>query len=47
MRYPIGYKEARRKLLKHNGSLIKSNGFAAAGVDALMAASGLTSGAFY
>lgn len=48
MRYPPGYKEERRKeLLKSSAALVKSNGFAATGVDALMAAAGVTSGAFY
>jgi len=48
MRYPAGYKEERRKeLLKTSGAVIKGNGFSATGVDALMAAAGLTSGAFY
>ncbi|WP_338524566.1 TetR/AcrR family transcriptional regulator [Pseudomonas batumici] len=48
MRYPAGYKEERRKqLLKSSGALIKNNGFAATGVDALMAEAGVTSGAFY
>lgn len=48
MRYPAGYKEERRKeLLKTSGEVIKNNGFSATGVDALMAASGVTSGAFY
>jgi AcrR family transcriptional regulator len=48
MRYPPGYKDKRRKeLLKSSAALVKTNGFAATGVDALMAVAGVTSGAFY
>lgn len=48
MRYAPDYKEATRaRLLTVTGSLVKKQGFAATGVDALMAAAGLTSGAFY
>ncbi|MGO4379504.1 TetR/AcrR family transcriptional regulator [Pseudoduganella sp. RAF53_2] len=48
MRYPPGHKEERRKeLLKTSGEVIKNKGFSATGVDALMAAAGMTSGAFY
>ena len=37
----------RERILDAAGALIKLRGFAATGVDALMAASGLTAGAFY
>jgi len=48
MRYPPGHKEEKRKeLLNVSGALVKDKGFAATGVDALMQASGVTSGAFY
>ena len=48
MRYKPGHKEEKRKeLLKASGALVKQNGFAATGVDALMQAAGVTSGAFY
>ncbi|RZI41971.1 TetR/AcrR family transcriptional regulator [Herbaspirillum sp. HC18] len=48
MRYSATHKaETRQHLLKTTGSLAKKNGFANTGVDALMAAAGLTSGAFY
>lgn len=48
MRYKPGHKEEKRKeLLKASGSLVKKSGFAATGVDALMQAAGVTSGAFY
>lgn len=48
MRYQPGHKEEKRKeLLKASGSLVKKGGFAATGVDALMQAAGVTSGAFY
>ncbi len=48
MRYPPGYKEKKHtELLKTSGSLMKKNGFAATGVDALMQSAGMTSGAFY
>jgi TetR/AcrR family transcriptional regulator, transcriptional repressor for nem operon len=48
MRYKPGYKEEKRKeLLKASGALVKQSGFAATGVDALMQAAGVTSGAFY
>jgi TetR/AcrR family transcriptional regulator, transcriptional repressor for nem operon len=48
MRYKPGHKEEKRKeLLKTSGGLVKKNGFAATGVDALMQAAGVTSGAFY
>ncbi|MEN9867123.1 MAG: hypothetical protein RL748_2713 [Pseudomonadota bacterium] len=48
MRYTANHKQATRAhLLKVTGSLVKKQGFAATGVDALMAAAGLTSGAFY
>lgn len=48
MRYKPGHKEEKRKeLLKTSGALVKQNGFAATGVDGLMQAAGVTSGAFY
>lgn len=48
MRYKPGYKEEKRKeLLKASGALVKANGFAATGVDSLMQAASVTSGAFY
>lgn len=39
--------QKRQALLKASGALAKSRGFAASGIDALMKAAGLTSGAFY
>ncbi len=48
MRYSPGYKEKKyAELLKTSGRVLKKNGFAATGVDALMHAAGMTSGAFY
>src|SRR6478736_1232345 len=48
MRYSATHKaETRQHLLKVSGALAKKNGFSASGVDGLMAAAGLTSGAFY
>ncbi|HYD96021.1 MAG TPA: TetR/AcrR family transcriptional regulator [Noviherbaspirillum sp.] len=48
MRYKPGHKEEKRKqLLKASGELVKKSGFAATGVDSLMQAAGVTSGAFY
>lgn len=48
MRYAPGHKEqTRTKLLSTAGSMAKTNGFGATGVDGYMAAAGLTSGAFY
>ena len=48
MRYSPKHKEkTRAHILKTTGSLVKKNGFAATGVDSLMAAANLTSGAFY
>lgn len=48
MRYKPEYKaEARARLLTSAASLAKRNGFGTTGVDAFMAAAGLTSGAFY
>lgn len=48
MRYSSDHKEgARTRLIDATGALVKKNGFAATGVDGLMAAAGLTSGAFY
>lgn len=48
MRYSPDYKKnARAKLLAISGAVAKKDGFAATGVDTLMAAAGFTSGAFY
>jgi TetR/AcrR family transcriptional repressor of nem operon len=48
MRYSPDHKEgARTRLVEATGAHVKKNGFAATGVDGLMAAAGLTSGAFY
>ena len=48
MRYSTEHKEGtRQRLLAKTGALVKKKGFAATGVDGLMAAAGLTSGAFY
>jgi TetR/AcrR family transcriptional repressor of nem operon len=48
MRYSPDHKEgARTRLIEATGSHVKKCGFAATGVDGLMAAAGLTSGAFY
>ncbi|MFO1385314.1 MAG: TetR/AcrR family transcriptional regulator [Chitinivorax sp.] len=48
MRYTPEHKEkTRARLLAEGGSIAKKNGFASTGVDTLMAAVGLTSGAFY
>jgi AcrR family transcriptional regulator len=48
MRYSATHKaDTRKHLLKTAGSLSKDKGFSTTGVDALMAAAGLTSGAFY
>ena len=46
MRYPKEYKEqARQRLVEGGARLAKKRGFAAAGVDDLAAAAGVTSGA--
>ena len=48
MRYPKEHKEqARQRLVEGGGRLAKKRGFAAAGVDDLAAAAGVTSGAVY
>jgi len=48
MRYPPKHKEGTRaRLLEVGGALAMKDGFASTGVDGLMAAVGLTSGAFY
>lgn len=48
MRYAPSHKEeSRSRLVEATGTLAKQKGFAASGVDSLMAAAGLTSGAFY
>ncbi len=48
MRYPKEYKEqARQRLVANGASLAKGRGFAASGIDAMAAASGVTSGSLY
>lgn len=48
MRYSKSHKdETRRRLLDSSRALVKHGGFNTTGVDALMSAIGLTSGAFY
>ena len=48
MRYTAEHKKkTRARLLAVGGSVAKKNGFGSTGVDGLMAAVGLTSGAFY
>lgn len=48
MRYSAEHKaETRKRLLDTSGAIAKKNGFSATGVDSLMEAAGLTSGAFY
>lgn len=48
MRYAPDHKDTTRtRLLEVGGALAKENGFGTTGVDKLMAAAGLTSGAFY
>lgn len=48
MRYSPEHKaQTREKLLQSSGAIAKRGGFAAAGVDSLMKAVGLTGGAFY
>jgi AcrR family transcriptional regulator len=48
MRYPPEHKiQARRQLLKAGAALAKQQGFANTGMDALTAAAGVTTGAFY
>lgn len=48
MRYSTTHKaDTRKHLLRTAGALAKKKGFSSTGVDALMAAAGLTSGAFY
>ncbi|MFI4940302.1 MAG: TetR/AcrR family transcriptional regulator [Burkholderiales bacterium] len=48
MRYSATHKaETRNHLLEVSGALAKKKGYSATGVDALTAAAGLTSGAFY
>lgn len=48
MRYAPNHKDTTRtRLLEVGGALAKENGFGTTGVDKLMAAAGLTSGAFY
>lgn len=48
MRYaPTHKEEARARLVEATGALAKQKGFSSTGVDSLMAAAGMTSGAFY
>ena len=48
MRYPKEYKEqARQRLVANGARLAKGRGFAASGIDAMAAASGVTSGSLY
>lgn len=48
MRYPAKHKQAtRERILAKAGALAKQQGFGTTGVDALMAAAGLTAGGFY
>jgi AcrR family transcriptional regulator len=48
MRYPPEHKaEKRKQLIQASSALMKQGGYAATGVDKLMEASGVTSGAFY
>ena len=48
MRYPREHKEqARQRLVERSGRLAKARGFAASGIDAMAAASGVTSGSLY
>lgn len=48
MRYPPEYKAAARaKLIEASGALAKQKGFSNTGMDALAAAAGVTTGAFY
>ena len=48
MRYSIAHKEeTHRRLLESSSSIAKQQGFDSTGVDALMSAIGMTSGAFY
>lgn len=48
MRYASNHKqETREKLLESSRAIVKKEGFASTGVDALMSAVGLTGGAFY
>ena len=48
MRYASTHKqETREKLLESSRAIVKKDGFASTGVDTLMAAVGLTGGAFY
>jgi TetR/AcrR family transcriptional regulator, transcriptional repressor for nem operon len=48
MRYKAGYKDEKRQaLLKSAGGRVKTQGFAATGIDDLMKAANVTSGTFY
>lgn len=48
MRYPPGHKQASRtRLVEAGAALAKKEGFSNTGMDAIMAAAGMTTGAFY
>lgn len=48
MRYPPEHKaETIEKIVKHAGAVAKKEGFGTTGIDSLMKAAGLTTGAFY
>jgi TetR/AcrR family transcriptional repressor of nem operon len=48
MRYPAGHKhETNERILRVAGKLFRRQGYAATGVDTVMASAGLTAGAFY
>jgi TetR/AcrR family transcriptional regulator, transcriptional repressor for nem operon len=48
MRYPKEHKQqARQRLVERSGRLAKERGFAVSGIDAMAAASGVTSGSLY
>jgi TetR/AcrR family transcriptional repressor of nem operon len=48
MRYPAGHKrETNERILRAAGRLFRRQGYAATGVDTVMASAGLTAGAFY
>lgn len=48
MRYPKDHKEqSRQRLVESSGRMAKQRGFASSGIDAMAAASGVTSGSLY
>lgn len=48
MRYPLGHKQqTSQRILRAAGRLFRKHGYAATGVDAVMASADLTAGAFY